>query len=634
VSHGKCGRSRRSDGTIAALRGLVVICIVEGVAAAQPAPVIPGTGGDGLRALELDPGVVTSSGFAIDGLAARGSAPEESRVLVDGFEVPFLYHDGVRTIVPRVMLGSVGLGTGSFDVDYGRATAGVLELETAQNAHRLEYDVSALDAAYAIRGAALVLAGRVSHVGVWAPSVLGDMDVAVAQAPSFGDAVVAHETRLRHWTLDVTGLFADDSDLVYTDRAMRDSAQLHRERDFGRATVNASYRDGKWSGLVAASSMLYQRIYERGLVQRDNDTELALDARAFMRCDIGWVIGLRDFAFELGSDLDITRHHLHVAMPRQPRENAPQVGDPDPNDTSHRFDGIVWRPDGGVFGWVEGGLSRAIKAHVALRVDAFDGELATQPRGEIVGELGAHTHLAVAAGAYRRPAEVREELEHPELHPERATQLQAMFVYARGHREEFSATAYYADRTHLVELDNDGVLRNSGRGNNLGIEVVYQQQDEHWFARVSGGLSRARRQDTPAMLERPAQYDQPVHGDAMAGWRQHGGITGWSIAGRFELRSGLPYTPVQGAIYDADRDAYAAVLGRTYAARLPFHHQLDVAIEHTWKLTRAWVTAYLDVANVYDNRSAVGYVYSYDFSQKVALESLPIFPMLGVRGSL
>jgi hypothetical protein len=231
-------------------------------------------------------------------------------------------------------------------------------------------------------------------------------------------------------------------------------------------------------------------------------------------------------------------------------------------------------------------------------------ELALQPRGELVGELSAHWHLVVGAGAYRRPAEDREELEHPELHPERATQVQTQLVYGRGHSEQFTATAYYTDRTHLVERDQLGVLHNSGRGEDTGIELLYQQQDEHWFGRASTRVSAARRQDTPANVERPAEFEQPLRVDAMVGWREHGGISGWSLSARFELRSGLPYAPVEGASFDADRNAYAPVLGRTYSERAPMHHQLDLAIEHTWKRTRWVVTAYLDVANVYDNRSA------------------------------
>ena len=40
---------------------------------------------------------------------------------------------------------------------------------------------------------------------------------------------------------------------------------------------------------------------------------------------------------------------------------------------------------------------------------------------------------------------------------------------------------------------------------------------------------------------------------------------------------------------------------------------------------------YLDVQNVYLDRSIVTYFYSYDYSQRSAFESLPLLPSAGIR---
>ena len=46
------------------------------------------------------------------------------------------------------------------------------------------------------------------------------------------------------------------------------------------------------------------------------------------------------------------------------------------------------------------------------------------------------------------------------------------------------------------------------------------------------------------------------------------------------------------------------------------------------------MTGFIDVQNVYMNKSVVSYFYGYDFTQRAAFESLPIIPSLGLRGVL
>ena len=476
------------------------------------------------------------------------------------------------------------------------------------------------------------LAARMSLIPLWLPADAPDRIAHdgshLVGKPLAIDEVVRYARQLRHWKLELAAYVAVESAQLATDRGAHDDHLVTSDVTVMRPIAAAHYHLGPWSGLVAASTLIYARELTRGLVQHDNDGEITIDARAFARRKIGWVAGLRRFTVDFGGDLAIARHDLDLAMPAQARENAPQVGEPDWLDTSHRFRGIVWTPDGGVWGRVQGGLSKSIVARVGLRGDAFGSDLTLQPRVEL-GWQGHDMLVAVRGGTYRRPAEDREELEHPELHPERATQLDANAGIGRG-AHVLIATLYAADRTHLIERGGDGVLRNTGRGQSYGAEIRYRYGRAPWGARVGLGLGRATRQDTPASIDRPAEYDQPVHVDAALAWR-HGG---WTIGARFELRSGLPYTPVQASVYDSDRDAYTPILGRLYSERAPYHRQLDLRIDHVWTWSRLWLAAYLDVANVTDDRSATDYAYSYDFTQRTTREALPIVPTLGVRGAL
>ena len=79
---------------------------------------VPGTGGDIVRALTVMPGVVNMQmPLGYSGVVIRGSSPQDSKVLVDDFEIPVLFHNiGFRAVVPAEAIESLDFIPGGFDV--------------------------------------------------------------------------------------------------------------------------------------------------------------------------------------------------------------------------------------------------------------------------------------------------------------------------------------------------------------------------------------------------------------------------------------------------------------------------------------------------------------------------------------
>jgi len=589
---------------------------------------MPGTFGDPVFALFAEPGVASASGIPTDGLAIRGATPAEAKVLVDGFEIPTVLHFGFRAVLSTLAIQDAPLTPGGFDVEHGRSTSGLLALTTRTHGEIIGAELSTLDGtvheSIPITDVVTYTTGlRFSDLQLWAPA-LAPGRTTVASGPRYFDGLVRVDRDANYTGL--TGTIVFSNDLV----ELADPKRLTDEHTFVRAIATATSFKGPWEYEAALSSMLYARALTRGLAQHDRDDEWTLDAHATTTRRIGWVAGLRDFTVRFGADASFARHDLDVAMPEQPRENAPMVTELDGVDVRHQFAGVVSTHDAGVWGALQGGLSTTIVAKLGLRVDAFGSEVATQPRAELDVHVIQPVHVIVSAGAFRRPAEDREELEHPELHAERATQLSAAVVRIADVNSLLRGEVYYIDRTHLIERGNDDVLRNTGRGTSFGAELTYAKRRGPFSTRIAVGLAHSVRQDSPVTSERAAQYDQPVHVDGTVTWFRGA----WSIGARVEVRSGLPVTPIQGAIYNSDRDRYEPLYGRLYSERAPYHAQLDLRIDRLWKWRGILVDAYLDIANVLDDRSAAGYVYNFDYMQKAALESLPILPMLGIRGTL
>jgi hypothetical protein len=151
-----------------------------------------------------------------------------------------------------------------------------------------------------------------------------------------------------------------------------------------------------------------------------------------------------------------------------------------------------------------------------------------------------------------------------------------------------------------------------------------------WFGRLGYSYSHSTRVDQPGGPDRLFDYDQPHSLNAAASWKGER----WQLGARFSLYSGLPYTPVIGAEFDSDRNLHIPIPGEVNAERAPLHHQLDLRADFAWRWGPVAMVAYLDVQNVYLNRSIVRYFYSYDYSQRSAFESLPLIPSIGLRGVL
>lgn len=350
---------------------------------------------------------------------------------------------------------------------------------------------------------------------------------------------------------------------------------------------------GRWHTRVAASALLDWE---------DPTNRSSYDARASTEY-VSSPAGLTRLAWQIGIDSQNGRHSV---------------------EGKH----IVWTPDEALWSHVIAHMSPGIVATAGVRVDAFlhGGDIATQPRASIQAAVTKRSHVTLRAGAYRRPPERADELAASYLHPERTTALEAQFDQKLGEREAIAVTGYYIDRTHLIVRDPYGALTNTAFETAQGVEVVAVSVRGPWNAFLGASWSSARHHDFFRAADRPSDFDQPIRVDALLRYRARS----WRVAARFELSSGLPYTPVVESTYDADADRYEPVYGLSNTARMPLHHELSIRADV--RLNRHF-SAFLDLHNAYAADTAVGYDYSYDYKQRLDV-TLPILPFVGLRGQL
>jgi outer membrane receptor protein involved in Fe transport len=599
---------------------------------------MPGTGRDLLQALSAMPGVTTTAiPLGATGVVIRGSSPQDSKILIDDFEVPVLYHDlGFRSIVREEAIESLDYIPGGFDVRFGRATSGIVSLTTRAGGDgpRIEADNSSGDIGLLAQGRAgnvrYMIALRRSTIDLLLPLVLpSDLDLSLVTVPRYYDEQMRLDYPLSpHWDLRISSVGSDDALDLYTDRVENPEHHFADRIRFVRTTVATHYMDGPWSAKLALSGIAQEHDTEIGAAQHLRVTSPAVTARGEVERVGGEFAGATGVSWRLGGELVHTRYGLDVALPPETLEGEPMPAG-DPHDTSLHVTGRILTNDLAAWTTVAADLGPRVHTTAGVRVDAYarSGDVAIEPRGELAVRITPRLVARLSAGMYSRPPEYQSELLTQTLHAERATQLIAGAIYDPADGIRLQASIYDTARRDLFTHDAMGALTNAGRGTTYGAELAATLRRGPWMGWLTYSYAHSTRIDAPGAPSRWFDYDQPHHLEVLGSYR----AGKWTFGGRFRLLSGLPYTPVVATVFDSDRNLYLPTYGPVNSARADLHHELDLHIEHrtTWGSLK--ITHYLDLQNVYLNQSAVTYFYNYDYSQRTALRWLPIFPILGVR---
>jgi hypothetical protein len=604
---------------------------------------LPGTGGDVVRALTAMPGVVNLQiPLGYSGVVIRGSSPQDSKVLIDDFEVPLLFHPlGIRAIVPAESIESLTFIPGGFDVAYGRSSSGIVRLTTraGSESRSTQAEASLVDGGLIAQGplgdhTRYMLALRRSVIDFVLPLVIPDsVDLSLTTVPQYWDAQLRVDHELGPtWNLSVSSVGTDDVFELFTtkDEDAREKRFYSRTR-FLRLTGAAKYHAGEWQASLALSGMLSQLQAEVGLYQKLDVKTPMVTPRVVVTRTMSQAVGLKDVVWSSGAEAQIGYSSVDLALPLERREGEPFPAY-DPKDTTTTFKGSVWFPDFAAWSSVAATFDPRIRVTAGARADAFGRprEVALQPRGEIQIKLADTLSSRFGAGFYRRPPEFQSEFLDKDVKSERSRQLTMGLEYTPIPGVRVQGSLYYTDRSALITHNADGTLNNNGRGTSKGAELLAMIHGGSWFGWLGYSYSNSERVDQPGGRPRLFDYDQPHSLNAAASWR-HGH---WQLGSRFQLYAGLPYTPVVGAEFDSDRNLHIPIPGDVNSARAPIHHEVDLRLDYMWKWGSTAMLAYLDVQNVYLNRSVVTYFYSYDYSQKSAFESLPLIPSAGIRAVL
>lgn len=622
---------------------------------------IPGTQGDILKIVQSLPGVARSTvvgGGAMAGVVVRGSAPEDSRVLIDGHPVPLLYHfGGIKSVLNSDMLKRIDFLPGGFGAEFGRAIGGVIDVQTLPSTHQ-RYDgyveTSMLDVGFFVKGpigdsAGFVAAARRSTLDAWLPYALEGLEgFEMTVAPVYYD----YQAKV-DWSptpadrIGVLAFGSSDEMKVLFEKPVSGDPSLRG--NFGmRTQFHRLYL--RWDRAPPGGDWQLKTSIVGGYDSFDGSGgpyEIVSDVPSLrLRSDLEWELSSR-WTLNAGVLASLTWFDLRYAMVRPPGEGT----------VANRFNALelVVGSEDWLAGTGGGYVSLAVTPmdgmliSGGLRCDGYVfgdyGDWAVMPRFSFKQRLRPGTVFKAGLGLYYQVPpenELSEGFGNPRLDMERAIH------YTLGIEQQLpldiglDLTAFYKDLDRLVVRDEEKVYDNDGVGEIAGLEIMLRRDlGDGFFGWLAYTLMRSKRRDRPGEPWRLFDFDQTHILTLVAGYQlptserqpNHGLRSGWEFGLRFQLVSGNPDTPIIGGIYDADFDNYLPIPGPINSTRMPMYHRLDLRVDYTWAFVHWALSLFLDVQNVYNYRAPVGLDYNYDYTEKAYYHDLPIIPALGLRGS-
>jgi TonB family protein len=617
---------------------------------------VPGGAGDPLAVIENFAGVARSPNPGE--IVVRGSAPEDTRILVDGIEVPLIYHfGGLRSVLPTGVLSSIDFYPGNFSPSYGRATGGIIDVrikELRPERVRGYADVSILDTGVYLeiplgRDGGLALAGRRSYIdAILSAALPADAGISFNTAPRYYDYQLlgnyrpapAHSLRLFVFGSDdrLEAIFANPGDL---DPSVGGN-DLNSSTTFFR--VAADYRfvpSTRFENSLRVSVGRDAIDFNIGTLLFDL-TQTAVQVRDNAR----WQISDR-FTLTAGVDVIVEVADFLVRLPRPPKEGQPQTDfDIDEVITTEVEGQQLWDPAFYLEGEIT--LSEGLLVLPGLRVDRIDitDQTIVQPRFTARWQVpGTKVTAKGGVGLFvqePQPEETDVKFGNPDLGVERAIHYSVGAEVQPVEWLALDVTGFYKTLDDLVSptdatVMDGGMMRplvydNGGEGRVIGLEVSARQKLAYgltgWLAYT---LSRAERTDSGAGESRLFDYDQTHIFTVVANYLLP---RNWQIGGRFRLVSGSPTTPVVGSVYNASQDEYDPVYGPTNSTRNGTFHQLDIRVDKRW-IYKSWIlSAYLDIQNIYNRQNPEGRSYNFDYSESKTQTGVPLFTIIGLRAEI
>ncbi|MGD1046179.1 MAG: TonB-dependent receptor [Bacteroidota bacterium] len=583
----------------------------------------PGAAADIFRAIQTFPGVT-----AIDdgsGLFVRGGDVDETTILLDQATVvhPYKYESptgGFFGTIPPFLVGGTFFSSGGFSVRYGNALSGVLAMESMNMPSKLSSSI----------GIGLA-AGSLSASIPIIPNTLG---IRISGNKSFTDVMFQLNGFRNRFTVPPDGLDGNVSVIwKYSSTAQIKFFNFVNTDQIGVRVDEPSFagvyesKETNWFHNLQWSEATERWFLKGSLSLNRFITEQELGSLHLKPSDITYKA-----RFDAEANLD-DDHRLSFGVEGEKMTNRFEGTVPqnpfvlDPQGNVYTLDEQYSAVRIGVYSELELKVLRKMTASVGMRSDYYDlsKEGIVDPRISIRYDMTKEMHAQASWGIYHQfpqPYLYNSVNGNPRLSEQSAQHVTAGTEYSTDlfmcRIEMYSKT--YSD---LVLKSSSSNYVNLGDGIARGLDFFLKYGG---FLRtpVSGWISysylHSRRLQARDLVENIVYEEAPssfdiTHNLTIVGKVQV--IQFLSLGLTFRYATGIPVTPIAGAIHDVGAEYYEPIQGPVNSERLPNFVRLDMSLGYFLPFGESnSATFYVAVSNVLNQANPVRYEYSADYSQR------------------
>lgn len=611
---------------------------------------VPGANNDPIRVLESLPGVASTSvmGFGNDGLVIRGTGPEDSGYKLNGLEIPQLFHfGGMNSIVNAELLQDIVYYPGAYSVKYGNALGGIVELTNREpRTDRLGglVDLNTYATFMIFEGplgknASGAVGVRRSFIDFILPVVIPKDQAQFTLAPRFYDYQAIVNYHLGNDHLLQLFAFGSDDGMSIIDESDERKDPFSSETFNIRVSWHQPGLAWTWTPNERVSNCLHVNyLYSDEEYEFGDDFTLKGKTSDIQFRDDFSVQLAKWNELRLGIDGDYGFGSIEANVPHAPREGEP--GFDDASEETYHIDvtGDVFQPSFYVEDVINPASWLNIVPGARVNYQAYIGKTSYDPRLSAKVFPWRGLALKAATGLYHQWPSLDEYLKgygNENLDTETAELYAGGAEYDFGEGWTVDLQGYYKRLYGMVVSGRDGepVYTNDGQGKIHGVELLARKRlTDRFMGWVSYTYTVSRRKDNADADWRYFDQDQTHNFVVLASYIL-GAQKDWRLGAKFQFTSGLPYTDIRSALYNADTDSYIPVYDEQInGEREKPYHKLDIRIDKIWTFNSWQLTTYLDVQNVYWNKYPVGYEYNYDYTEKKAISFPAFMPTVGLQG--
>ncbi|MEX0298887.1 MAG: TonB-dependent receptor plug domain-containing protein [Kordiimonas sp.] len=569
----------------------------------------PGTLNDPLWGFLTSPSVTFGSGAYNGEVIIRGSSPDDHLFLIDGMRAGYLFHDFGDGILSKNTIHRFQLNSSAFGAEYGGAIGSVIDVSLRNpdtSRFRGAVDLNMIKAGVHLetpvgdRGG-FYMDARVHTLHLFVSSFDDEKDLEpqLDLVPTNFDYTSRYRYEKDGLALTATVIGAQDVD-AFEPNSLVSTNAFYKDETKSAFHTQAIAVEKSWDNGATFDTTMSHTRHTRNRRYGDNRFEDYSRDDYYIRSkfETGYHNHILSAGVNFAREKGVFDYDTRLIFCDDFSGDCPS-SDFEQRRRSDTFNDLELYIQDYI------ALSDRVSLEIGFQFsrDFFLKESFFEPRAGVFWQASDTLRLYARAGRHHQRQDVsrslalrytaRAQLNDRSSHFLIGTQLQlAQDLY-------LATEAYYKHQDAALYPTSSQERFVSGRIYGFEFTLSKPPRDEGVSGSVSVGYANSKRQDDSTGQQINYRYSRPFN--AVFGVKYAFG-NGWSLGGRYQMQSGLLYTPLNGVSLHED-GYFLYDFGELYSQRTDGYNRLDLRLEKHTKHSFGEVVYHLDVINALSQKS-------------------------------